>query len=772
MELSLPPEPLSHSSTPAAAQSDGLTLLDLWKILRRWRYVLLGITLVLLVAAILVCIFSTRRYEATGEIQVQKDSSDALGLDSLMGSEAAGGSDGLEANVTLQTQAKILESQTLGLQVIDQLHMAGTADFQSRFSPIGWALGLVSPKGVADPRGAPLEASPRKRDHVFAVFKANTKVAPVAGTRLIEVSYTSSDPKQAAAAVNSLIQGLVDYNFQTRYTATSEASEWLGKQLSDLRMDSEQLQRRVAELQRNSGVFTFGGEDIQGKGIAYSTILDQLQQATANLTQAQSNRVIRGALYEAAKSGDPEMIASLSNSSLISGASPAVGNSLALIQTLRTQEATQKAAISEAAAKFGSAYPKLDEMRANLGSIEQSIRAEQDRLQHQTKSDFVVSQQVEENMRSIFEQQKKDAEALNDKAIQYALVRQEAEESRGLYERLLSRLKEAGVLEGLRSSNITVVEPGRVPSRPSRPNVKMYLLAALLAGLLLGCGSAFCLEAMDSKVRDMHVLSGRFGDALFGELPFERARGGGSRKSPAAAPSRLFTLADPASAYSEELRGLRTAILLARGGSPPQVILVTSSISGEGKTTLAANLGTLLAQQGKRVLLVDADLRRPILHRIFERENNAGLSNLLTQRVDSPAAFDDFVPIPEVPGLDLLTAGPIPPYPSELLGSEQMTALMRLWRERFDFIILDGAPVLPVTDSVVFAPLADQILLLARHGVTDRSLLEKSFRLLQTRTPDTSIGIVVNAIKRFNDPYAYSYGYGYGAHPYGKEKVG
>lgn len=753
-----------------SSSSDALTLLDLWKIIRRRRWVIFTTTFVLLGAAIFASIASTRRYQATGEIQVQKDSSDALGLDSMMGS-AAGASDALDANITLQTQAKILESQTLGLEVIDQLHMEDTADFKSHFSPLGWALGLLSPKGVPDPRFASLEGSPKKRDHVFGVFKANTKVEPVSGTRLIEVSYTSSDPKLASDAVNALIQGLVDYNFQTRYTATSQASEWLGKQLSDLRGDSEQLQRRVAELQRDSGVFTFGGEDIQGKGIAYSTILDQLQQATVNLTQAQSNRVIRGALYEAAKAGDPEMIASLSSSSLISGASPAVGTSLTLIQTLRTQEATQKAAISEAAAKFGSAYPKLDEMRANLASIQQSIKAEQDRLQKQTKSDYTVAQEVEDHLRGIFEQQKKDAEALNNKAIQYALVRQEAEESRGLYERLLSRLKEAGVLEGLRSSNITIVEPGRVPSRPSKPNVKLYLLAAIAGGLIFGLGGAFCLEAMDSKVRDLHLLSGRFGDSFFGELPYERIRSAVSRQEGDPLSSRLFTIADPASAYSEELRGLRTAILLARGGSPPKVILVTSSISGEGKSTLAANLATLLAQQGKRVLVVDADLRRPILHTVFGVENASGLSNLLTSEVASEAAFDSVLQVANVPGLSLLTAGQIPPYPSELLGSEQMSALVRQWRERFDFIVMDGAPILPVTDSVVFAPLADQILLMARHGVTDRSLLEKSFRLLQTRTPGTSIGVVVNAIKRSAEPYSYSYGYGYGSHAYGKGKV-
>jgi capsular exopolysaccharide synthesis family protein len=268
---------------------------------------------------------------------------------------------------------------------------------------------------------------------------------------------------------------------------------------------------------------------------------------------------------------------------------------------------------------------------------------------------------------------------------------------------------------------------------------------------------------MDSKVRDLQVMNARFGDALFGELPFERPPASSPRKS-SDVPSRLFTLADPASAYSEELRGLRTAILLARGGAPPKVILVTSSIAGEGKSTLAANLATLLAQQGKKVLLVDADLRRPILHKVFEVESNAGLSDLLTRELGSTAAFDHFLYLPQIPGLALLPAGQIPPYPSELLGSEQMSTLVRLWRERFDFIILDGAPVLPVTDSVVFAPLADQILLLARHGVTERSLLEKSFRLLQSRSSDTSIGVVVNAIKRSGD--AYGYGYGYGKHPY------
>jgi succinoglycan biosynthesis transport protein ExoP len=740
--------------------SDALTLLDLWAIARNRRLWIGTIMLAFAGAAITASVLSTRRYKATGEIQVQKDSSDALGLDSLMGSAPGGAGDALDANVTLQTQAKVLESQTLGLQVINQLHLENTSDFEPRFNPLGRILGVLSPKGVADPVEASLEASPRKRDWVFSVFKSNTKIVPVPGTRLIEVSYTSPDPKIAAAVVNQLISSLTDFNFQTRYTATSQASEWLGKQLSDLRTNSEDLQGRVAELQRNSGVYTFGGEDIEGKGIAYSTVLDQLQQATAHLAQAQANRVVKGALYEAAKAGDPEMIAGLSSSSLMGDSSPAVGNSLALIQALRTQEATQKGLISEASAKFGVAYPKLEEMHANLTSIQESIRAEQGRLEKQTKSEFVVAQQVEDHMNTIFTEQKRGAEAMNNKAIQYQMVRQEAEQSTGLYQKLLSRLKEAGVLEGLKSSNITVVEPGRVPSRPAQPNVKLYLAAALCGGLFFGFGSAFGLEMMDSKVRDLQVTANRFGDALFGELPFERMKSTSLKKKANRQPSSpIFTLDDPQSGYSEALRALRTAVLLSRGGSPPKVILVTSSVMSEGKSTLAGSLAALLAQQGKHVLLVDADLRRPRLHKLFGISGATGLSTLLTSGLVEGMARESLHRVDGVRGLTVLPAGPVPPYPSELLGSDEMNALLSLWRNQFDFIVLDGAPVLPVTDSVVLAPLADQILLMARYGVTERSQLDRSFRLLLSCVSSTAVGIVVNAVKRTAEDYYSAYGY-------------
>jgi polysaccharide biosynthesis transport protein len=747
--------------------SDAVTLLDLWAIVSRRRRLIWTITGLCLVAAIATTILCTRRYRATGEIQVQKDSADSLGLDTLMGGAENGAADALDANVTLQTQAKILESESLGLKVVNDLHLANSPDFKGHFSLMGWLLRPLTPKGPADPKSSSLEATPGRRDRIFAVFKANTKVVPVSGTRLIDISYTSADPRIAAAVVNHLIESLTDYNFQTRYTATTQVSGWLAKQLSDLRTSSEGLQAKVGELQRSSGVFTFGGEDMQGKQIAYSTALDQLQQTTANLIQAQSNMIVKGALYQAAKTGDPEMISGLGGSTLASGASPAAGVSLALIQTLRGQEATQKAQISEATEKFGTAYPKLEEMRASLGSLDLSIRAEQGRLQEQTKNDFMVAKQVEEHTEQIFTQQKKAAEASNDKAVQYEMLRQEAEQSRDLYQRLLGRLKEAGLLEGLRSSNITIVEPGRIPSRPAVPDVKLYLAAALFGGLFLGVGSAFGIEIMNSKVHDLQVTENRFGDALFGDLPFARAKPIQSRTK--VIDSRLnlpiFALADPGSPYSEAVRGLRTALLLARGGSPPKVLLITSSVAGEGKSTLATNLATLLAQQGKRVLLVDADLRKPIQHGVFGLPNTAGLSHLLASELPQESPFTMPLAAQGVAGLMVLPAGLVPPYPSELLGSVQMRKLTALWRERFDFIVFDGAPILSVTDSVVLAPLADQILLVARDGYTERAHLDQSFRLLQTRAPGVAIGVVVNAVRRSAESYKYQYGYGKGSLP-------
>ena len=239
----------SSATTKTTMRNKELTIGDLYNICRRRWSVLMVPVMLMLIAAVLVCIFSERRYMATGQLQVQKESIDGLGLSSMAG-EASGATDALDANVTIQTEASILQSDTLALQVIKDLNLESTPDFQPHVKVVSWIMSYISPAGPRDAANAALEDSPRRRSHALAVFSKNLKVKPVAGTRLINVSYTSPDPQLAAAVVNHLIQALQDFSFQTRYAATSQASDWLGHQLSDLRQQSEDLQAKVVELQR------------------------------------------------------------------------------------------------------------------------------------------------------------------------------------------------------------------------------------------------------------------------------------------------------------------------------------------------------------------------------------------------------------------------------------------------------------------------------------------------------------------------------------------
>jgi len=258
----------------------------------------------------------------------------------------------------------------------------------------------------------------------------------------------------------------------------------------------------------------------------------------------------------------------------------------------------------------------------------------------------------------------------------------------------------------------------------------------------------------------------------FGVLPFYVTKGARLNSGDAtnllsatsAAPENLIALGDPNAPYVEALRALRTSLLLSRGGAPPKVVLVTSSIASEGKTTLSVNLAIILAQHGKKVLLVDADLRRPMLHKKLGIANRVGLSSLLSGQ-DTAEALPGIVAIEGVAGLRVLVSGPPPPYPSELLGSAQMRTSIAAWREQFDFILLDGAPVLPVTDSVILSELVDSTLLVARFDLTERQSLERSYRLLEMQArPEQNIGVVLNAVERSGSSY-YNY-YGYRESPY------
>jgi succinoglycan biosynthesis transport protein ExoP len=775
-EFALSPAVIAGTPMPALPRKE-MTIQDLWGILSRRRKIVACVFVLTVAAVALLFAISTRLYKGSAEIQVQKEPADTLSMETMMGPESQ--SDALDSNITLQTQAQILQSDSLALQVIKELNLEKSPDFRTRFNPIGWVMGLLAPAGIPDPKDVPLEGAPARRAHVIKIFESRLKVKPVSGTRLIDVDYLSTDPHTAAAVANQLVHDLIEYNFQTRHNATREASVWLGNQLNDLRTQSEDLQAKVVGLQRDSGVFAFGQTDAQGHEQVFTPALDQLQQATTQLEQAESTRIMKGALYQVVKDGDPELISGLAGNGMLNNASSGVTGSLTLLQSLRNQEAQTQAKLNELSAKFGPGYPKLAELQSNLDSTRKSIHAEADRIAARVRNDYQVAQQIEDKDRAVYLDEKNQAESQNDKAVQYQVARQEATQSRTLYENLVSRMKEADLVAGMRSSNITLVDPARVPARPAKPNVLIYAAGSIAGGLVFGICGALFRDATDTRIQELGEMELLFGEATVGLLPFHDAKAERKRMASATTPrlasafaspldspspalivsNATIAAAEPRAAYTEALRVLCTSLMQGNSGGPGgRVILVTSSVPGEGKSMLSANLAIVCAQRGKRVLLVDGDLRTPVLHHELNLQTTHGLSSLLLEDDVTDEMLLPETPFPRIPSLSVMPAGPLPAYPAELLASDRMAEFIRLWRRNYDYIIIDGAPILPVTDSALLSREADFTLVVARHNVTDRRSLERSCQILRSQGV-RRMGMVLNGVKVSSGAQYRYYGY-------------
>jgi polysaccharide biosynthesis transport protein len=755
-----------------------LTIPGLLLVLKRRRSFILLTTLFFVSIAVLLCIFMTRRYKATGEIQVASQSSDELGLDKMK-SDGASAPDTLEENITLQTQAEILQSDTLALRVIQNLKLENTWDFQPRFNPVGWALGLISPAGPKDPAQASLEDSPVRRTRVLKVFASHLKVKPLAGTQLIEISYVNSSPKTAAAVVNQMTKGLVDYTFQTRYNATADASQWLSGQMDDLKKQAKDLQAKVVKLQREAGVYSLGTSDATGKEMAYSATLDRLQQSTETLAQATSNRILKGSIYEMVRRGDPDVISQLAGTSL-SAESQSNNNSFSLLQTLRAQEAAVETQLAADTSKYGSENPKLDDEKASLASATAAVQKEVKRIGKRVENDYRASQMTEDKLRAEYQQQRAAADRLNDKAVEYSIAKQEAAQSRQLYETLYQHLKAAGVIEGLRSSNVTVVDPGRIPAKPSQPNVPIYLGLSLFGGLFFGAMGAFLIDSVDDRVQSIEMIEHSLNTPLMAVIP-SATLSGWRRKSELypLKPSKRLTngssiivppdvaaVAPDASntAFNESLRSLRTALLLSRSAAPPKVILITSAAEGEGKTTISMHLAASLVRNQSRVMLVEADMRRPTMSDRLSIPHERGLSNILAGDEEKT----EIRPFADLPGLTIIPAGPTPPFPAELLGSQRMKDLIAKWSAFYDFVIIDSPSLLAVTDAAVLSKNADITLLVARHAQSTRKSVERAWQRLRS-DPETKVGVVLNGVSRGSAAYDEYFGY-YGNSYYGERK--
>jgi capsular exopolysaccharide synthesis family protein len=604
-----------------------------------------------------------------------------------------------------------------------------------------------------------MQPDPAKAAGLLSSFRGGLSVQLIPSSRLVQISYTHPDPRLATEIVNALVRTFIEENFKTKYESVTQTSEWLSTELADLQLKVQTSEEKLVRYQKERGML--GVDEKQ------NIVTAKLDELNKELTEAQTDRIEKESNYRLAAAGDPASFTNTKTSR--EGAS-------SMLDKLREKEGDLNIQYAQAATQFGSAYPKVVELNNQLKQVRAEIVAEETRMQHGIRDEYLAALQRENLLTTAFEQQKQLANQLNEAAIEYSVLKRDAETNRQLYQDLLQRLKEAGVSAGLRSSNIRVVDVARTPTIPIKPNVPRNLELGLLLGLACGIGLVFVLESMDTSIRNTEELSAISTLPALGVIPLQLSSNGSLRKrlktvsavTEKSESPTLVTYARPQSEAAEAYRALRTSILLSSFGAPPKVILVTSAMPQEGKTTISANSALVLAQRGSRVLLVDADLRRPGVGKLFGMNSRGGLSTLIT----GAGKFEDLVlPCPEVPNLWILPAGPIPPQPAELLGSTVMKNYIAGWREVFDHVIIDTPPCLSVTDAVLLSPEADRIILVARSGQTTKAALRRACDVL-LQVNARVMGIVLNALSRHSgEGYYYKYGYGgrYANHYYRDE---
>jgi len=722
--------------TPQAVEA-GLTVNDLVRVLRRRRNVGLIILGACFLLALLYCITATKRYAAVALVQVQKEGATPIDLTDL-GAPAAGlGADAAATSINLETQTQILQSDTLALAVIRDLNLEATPDFKSHWNPISAVIGLFTPAGKPDPQGASLEDSPARRTRAIHKFEKNLTVKVLTGTRLLQVSYADPDPKLSAAVVNKLVQSLTDFSFESKTASSSEASDFLQSQLADLRKQSEEDQAKLAALQKGTDMFSLG-TDSNGHEQLYSSVLDKLQQSTAALSAANQNRIVKEAVYKAVRTGNAELISELSGTA---GGAGAVANSLVLIQNLRLQQSTLQQQIADGELKYGTAYPRMAELHAQLDHVNTALNDEIARVATRAKNDYDIAVSNENQIRAENEANHRAADNLKDRAVDYTIQRDEANQSRSLYEDLLKKLKETGVLKGLKGGDLSIVDPARVPAAPSKPNTLLILAASIAIGLLFAFGGMLIAEGLDRSIHTTSQIE-QMGLPLIGILP---AYGSGQ---PSIEGMRgLRTLAAPRSAYSEAVRSIRSS-LVATGVAQHRVVVVTSANAHEGKSVTARNLAVSVAQQGKRVVLVDADFRST-QDAGPEFTAKEGLSTLLA----GPPVAPTLLQVPKLPNLFILPGGATPPNPAELLSSPRMNLLIDELKQQFELVLIDSPPVLPVVDAAILSAMADSTVLVAHQGVTEEASLARAYQILASRAKPDSIAVVLNGVSTNSDLY-------------------
>ncbi len=712
-------------ASPFIAPKTDTTLSESLIVLRNRRLVVIAVTIIGMAIGVYRSLTQPKVYTSFGRIEVRSGSSNEYKLSAVTGM-------GDDPQRKLATEVVILTSDTLLYDVARDMNLANNATFFGSRTQ-------AAHRNVDDPK---------VRQAVLATLRQNLTVSLVPKTDIIRIGYTSLDPKLSTDIVNTVIADYIQRSYQTRYESTQRVSRWLSAQLDDLKESVDASQQRLMDLQKKVGFFAFDATHNQ-----ISSSLDDLAKAEGSAKLA---RILAETRYRLLENMDPNSF----SSSLDAGGSTTGAQGAGLLNILRGQLATARSTYAEESSPLGPNNATLKATKAQVDELEKEIAAEQNRLLLQAKETYLLAQANENQTQAALDAQKQDAFKLQDDMAAYILEQRTYEANRTLYEELQTRLRTAGITAGLESLDIESVDKAYPPASPTITPKSQIVLTSTSLGIIAGILLAFLLESLDSGLRSIAEIES------ITELPslaiVPRAKRATSEQiaSMTTVERNVSVLMQPKSQFTEAFRSLRTALMLSVVGREPKLILFTSATPSEGKTTTATNLAVILSQRGTRVLLIDADLRRPNVHHRFGLNAKLGLSTVLSGQT---RLADSVQRVTEVPGLDILASGPVPPFPTEMLSSEAMSNVLREAGATYTHVVIDSPPVLSVTDGVVLSRQVDAVVMVVRHAKSSKHVVRRGRDLL-IRSGAPLAGIVLNAVD-LNAPEYYGY-YGYTGYSY------
>jgi len=622
-----------------------------------------------------------------------------------------------------ETQYQLIKGMSVAQKVVKMLSLENTYETYFKGS-----MKNMSPEG-----------GKTKADLLADIISGGIVVSPVKNSKIVSISFLSGNPEFAALVANTVAKAYMEEILDMRMSASRYSIEWMTKKAEEEKTKLEKSEKDLQEYTRANDIVT-----LQDK---VTITPEKLTEFNSQLIRAETKRKeIEGLYNKVSRTSikDAETI-----HSIVSDPS---------VQSIRGQILKAEQDLQELSKKFGRKHPAMIKAEEDLKSLERKKEEEIRRVIASIRNEYELARSQENSLRQTLSSTKTEAINLNEKFVQYGALSREVETNRQLYDALIKKMKEQSVTEQVQTVNVWVVEKAAKESAPIKPRKGLNILLGIIVGLFGGIGLAFFFEYLDNTIKAQEDVEMRLGVPVLGMVPLVESKDENIEE---------IILKEPQSVIAESYKTIRTAILLSSASRPPRSILVTSMGPGEGKTATTVNLAMTIARSGYSVLLIDSDLRKPRIHSIFRLNNLSGLSTYLAGATpDIDTVFKN-----PITNLTVIPSGPLPPNPSELLGSNKMNGLLGILNERFDLVIWDSPPLMSVTDGLILSKIVDGTIIVARSGKTTYEIVNRGLKLLEgRRESDTKthiLGLVINAFDVKNaDQYYYKY---YNYYPAEKE---